>query len=150
VARALLPTKSVRSVGAGVLARASSRCSGWLRFRDLAFHFVQDGLGRPSRALSGGQDLGVCSPPHRGDRQPPGRRRDRPKFLAEEFAASMETLGYLPTPIHKMKRVRSDEKNLPLYYIALFSRQELAHRFWDDVLKYGTDQTKFPWALACR
>ena len=47
-----------------------------------------------------------------------------PKFLAEQFAASMEGIGYLPTPIHKMKRVRSDEKNLPLYYIALFSRHE--------------------------
>jgi len=69
-----------------------------------------------------------------------------PKFLAEEFAASMETLGYLPTPIHKMKRIRSDEKNLPLYYIALFSRHKLAHDFWDGALKYGTDQTKFPWA----
>jgi len=69
-----------------------------------------------------------------------------PKFLAEEFAASMETLDYLPTPIHKMKRIRSDEKNLPLYYIALFSRHKLAHDFWDGALKYGTDQTKFPWA----
>jgi three-Cys-motif partner protein len=69
-----------------------------------------------------------------------------PKFLALEFAASMERLGYLPTPIHKMKRVRSDEKNLPLYYIALFSRRELAHRFWDDVLKYGTDQKSFSWS----
>jgi three-Cys-motif partner protein len=68
-----------------------------------------------------------------------------PKFLAEEFAASMETLGYLPTPIHKMKRIRSDEKNLPLYYIALFSRSELGHKFWDSALKYGTDQTTFPW-----
>jgi three-Cys-motif partner protein len=68
-----------------------------------------------------------------------------PKFLAEEFAASMETLGYLPTPVHKMKRVRSDEKNLPLYYIALFSRNKLAHDFWDDALKYGTDQTNFSW-----
>jgi three-Cys-motif partner protein len=68
-----------------------------------------------------------------------------PKFLAEEFATSMEKLGYLPTPIHKMKRVRSDEKNLPLYYIALFSKNKLAHDLWDDVLKYGTDQTKFPW-----
>jgi len=68
-----------------------------------------------------------------------------PKFLAEEFAASMETLGYLPTPIHRMKRVRSDERNLPLYYIALFSRHELAHKFWDDVLKYSTDQTGFDW-----
>jgi three-Cys-motif partner protein len=69
-----------------------------------------------------------------------------PKFLAEQFAASMEGIGYLPTPIHKMKRVRSDEKNLPLYYIALFSRHELAHRFWDDVLKYGTDQRSFSWS----
>ena len=40
-----------------------------------------------------------------------------------------------------MKRVRSDDKNLPLYYIALFSRNKLAHDFWDDALKYGTDQT---------
>jgi len=68
-----------------------------------------------------------------------------PKFLASEFAASMETLGYSPTPIHKMKRVRSDEKNLPLYYIALFSRNKLALDFWDDALKYGTDQTAFSW-----
>jgi hypothetical protein len=68
-----------------------------------------------------------------------------PKFLAEEFAARMETLDYLPTPIHKMKRVRSDEKNLPLYYLAMFSRHRLAHDFWDDVLKYGTDQTSFSW-----
>jgi len=68
-----------------------------------------------------------------------------PKFLASEFATNMETLGYLPTPIHKMKRVRSDEKNLPLYYIALFSRNKLALDFWDDALKYGTDQTAFRW-----
>ncbi|MGA7906922.1 MAG: hypothetical protein WCA16_05890, partial [Candidatus Sulfotelmatobacter sp.] len=68
-----------------------------------------------------------------------------PKFLAEEFAASMETLRYLPTPIHQMRRVRSDEKNLPLYYVALFSRHKLAHDFWRDALKYGTDQTTFSW-----
>jgi three-Cys-motif partner protein len=68
-----------------------------------------------------------------------------PRFLAEEFASSMETLKYLPTPIHKMKMVRSDDKNLPLYYIALFSRHMLAHDFWDGALKYGTDQTRFNW-----
>jgi three-Cys-motif partner protein len=50
-----------------------------------------------------------------------------PKFLAEEFAASMETLGYLRTPVHRMKLVRSDDKNLPLYYVAMFSRHQLAH-----------------------
>jgi three-Cys-motif partner protein len=69
-----------------------------------------------------------------------------PKFLAEEFAGSMESLGYLPTPIYRMKRVRSDEKNLPLYYLALFSRKPLAFEFWDDVLKYSTDQTAFDWS----
>jgi three-Cys-motif partner protein len=63
-----------------------------------------------------------------------------PKFLAEEFAASMETIGYIRTPIHKMKLVRSDEKNLPLYYIAPFSKHPLALKFWDEARKYGTDQ----------
>jgi|SRR5579862_360489 len=72
-----------------------------------------------------------------------------PRFLAEEFALRMESLGYLPTPIHRMKRVRSDEKNLPLYYIALFSRKPLAFEFWDDVLKYSTDQTAFDWNNEC-
>jgi len=68
-----------------------------------------------------------------------------PQFLATEFSASMESLHYLATPLHKMKRVRSDERNLPLYYVALFSRHERAHKFWDEVLKYGTDQTGFNW-----
>lgn len=68
-----------------------------------------------------------------------------PRFLAQEFDASMQNLGYLHTPLDRMKLVRSDEKNLPLYYLALFSRRQLAHKFWDDALKYGTDQTSFSW-----
>ena len=44
-----------------------------------------------------------------------------------------------------MKLVRSDEKNLPLYYLAPFSRNQLAYKFWESALKYGTDQTKFNW-----
>jgi len=71
--------------------------------------------------------------------------RGFPQFLATEFSASMQSLGYLETPLHRMKRVRSDEKNLPLYYIALFSRHETALKFWDEVLKYGTDQSAFNW-----
>jgi three-Cys-motif partner protein len=68
-----------------------------------------------------------------------------PKFLAKEFASSMETLDYLPTPLHIMKMVRSDEKNLRLYYIAFFSRRQLAYKLWDQVLKYRDDQTQFSW-----
>jgi three-Cys-motif partner protein len=65
---------------------------------------------------------------------------DFPDFLASEFSDRMRTLGYLPTPPYLMKRVRSDEKNLPLYHLALFSRSKTAFDFWDDVLKYSTDQ----------
>jgi three-Cys-motif partner protein len=64
-----------------------------------------------------------------------------PRFLAQEFANSMASIGYLPLPLYKMKEVRSDEKNLPLYHLALFSRSELAYKYWDEVLKYSTDQT---------
>jgi len=71
------------------------------------------------------------------------RRSDFRPFLADEFSMSMESLGYLKTPLDRMKLVRSDDKNLPLYYIALFSRSETALKFWDDVLKYSTDQTAF-------
>ena len=65
------------------------------------------------------------------------------QFLASEFSKSMESLAYLPTPPDRMKLVRSDEKNLPLYYLALFSRNDTAHKFWDQVLKYGADQSSF-------
>ena len=68
------------------------------------------------------------------------RRSDFRPFLADQFCRSMESLGYLKKPLHRMKLVRSVEKNLPLYYLALFSRSETAFKFWDDVLKYSTDQ----------
>jgi three-Cys-motif partner protein len=68
------------------------------------------------------------------------RRREFRSFLAVEFARSMESLRYLPQELHQMKQVRSDEKNLPLYHLALFSRSQTAYRFWEDVRKYATDQ----------
>ncbi len=66
-------------------------------------------------------------------------------FLAAEFARSMESLGYLHQEVHQMVLVRSDEKNLPLYYVALFSRKELAYKYWEEVRKYATDQRSFSW-----
>jgi three-Cys-motif partner protein len=68
------------------------------------------------------------------------RKLSFPQFLAEEYAKQMETLGYLPVPFHRMKQVRSDVKNLPLYHLALFSRSDLAYKYWDQVLKYSTAQ----------
>lgn len=69
------------------------------------------------------------------------KRREFRQFLASEFSMSMESLGFLHQELHQMKLVRSDEKNLPLYYMALFSRHTLAYQYWQDVLKYSTDQT---------
>lgn len=72
------------------------------------------------------------------------RRSEFRTFLAAEFAASMETLGFLKTEVASMKLVRSDAKNLPLYYLALFSRHTKAHDFWNEGLKYHTDQRSLP------
>jgi three-Cys-motif partner protein len=67
------------------------------------------------------------------------RRRDFRTFLAAEFSSSMQSLRYLDQPVDRMKQVKSDE-NVPLYYLALFSRHQTAYSFWEDVLKYSTDQ----------
>jgi three-Cys-motif partner protein len=64
-----------------------------------------------------------------------------PQFLAKAYAEQMMSLGYLELPFHKMKAIRSDTNNLPLYHLALFSRHPLAYTLWDDVLKYSTAQT---------
>lgn len=75
----------------------------------------------------------------------PRGKYEFPSFLAGEFADSMSELGFLPIKPGQMKMVRSDEKNLPLYYLALFSKNNTAYRFWDEVLKYHTDQSSFDW-----
>lgn len=65
------------------------------------------------------------------------------QFLAEEYAHGMQELGYLRQPFQKMKEIRSDLKNLPLYRLALFSRHPLAYQYWEEVLRYSTSQTDF-------
>jgi three-Cys-motif partner protein len=79
--------------------------------------------------------------------QRPRGKDEFPTFLAEEFALRMTTLGYLPTKPSEMKLVRSEERNTPLYYLALFSKHKTAYQFWNQVLKYHTDQTSFSWEI---
>lgn len=73
------------------------------------------------------------------------RRSDFRSFLADEFSRSMQSLGFIGQKLADMKLVRSDERNLPLYYLALFSKSQTAYKFWGDVLKYSTDQSGFSW-----
>jgi len=65
---------------------------------------------------------------------------DFPHFLAEEFAASMKIMGYIPPPFYSMRKIFYYPKNYPLYALGLFSRHPLAYKLWDDALKYTDDQ----------
>jgi three-Cys-motif partner protein len=63
-----------------------------------------------------------------------------PRFLADEFAASMATMKYIPPPFYSMRKIFLCEKNIPLYAVGLFSRHPLAYELWDKALKGSDDQ----------
>jgi three-Cys-motif partner protein len=67
-------------------------------------------------------------------------REDFAKFLAKEFADSMLGIGYLQTHLHQMKEVKTHDKNVPLYYLAMFSKHPTAFKLWEEVLKYSNPQ----------
>lgn len=55
------------------------------------------------------------------------------KFLADEFTNQMVVLGYKHEAIENFISIRSDEKNLPLYYLAFFSKHDRGYDFWKKV-----------------
>jgi len=65
-----------------------------------------------------------------------------PRFLADLFASQMTTLGYRRTDLDRMKKVRAEDNNRPLYRLAFFSKHDRAMQLWDEVLKYSDDQLK--------
>lgn len=62
------------------------------------------------------------------------------EFLAKEYSDHMSQIGYLPMTLEDMVKVRTYEKNLPLYFLAFFSRHRQGLKFWGEVRKYATDQ----------
>ncbi len=67
--------------------------------------------------------------------------RDRfPVFLTEQVSESLSRLGYLPRTAADMKRIKTYDNNMALYYLALFSKNPRAYDFWRSVMKYGTNQ----------
>jgi three-Cys-motif partner protein len=62
---------------------------------------------------------------------------DFAKFLAREFAQSLSEVEYLETPLHQMREVKTLDKNVPLYYLAMFSKNQTAFKLWAQVLKYS-------------
>jgi len=61
-------------------------------------------------------------------------------FFANLFGRQMQTLSYFYEGLADMVRIRSTEKNLPLYHLAFFSRNELGRKFWKEARKYSDDQ----------
>jgi len=68
------------------------------------------------------------------------KRESFSSYLMRRFSNQMEARRYIRAPIEETKLVRSTEKNLPLYRLALFSRHELGKRFWEQAKRYGKDQ----------
>lgn len=62
------------------------------------------------------------------------------RFLAQECARAMATLGYLTTSLEQMIEVRTYDNNMRLYYLAFFSKNEKGYEFWREVQKYSSDQ----------
>lgn len=65
------------------------------------------------------------------------------KFLADEFTNQMVKLGYRHEAINNFISIRSNEKNLPLYYLAFYSRHPKGYDFWKKVKKRNTNPTFF-------
>jgi three-Cys-motif partner protein len=62
------------------------------------------------------------------------------EFLAKEYSTRMKEIGYLPMSIEHMVKIRTQNTNLPLYFLAFFSRHKTGLKFWDEVRKYAPDQ----------
>lgn len=65
------------------------------------------------------------------------------KFLADEFTEHMVKLGYRKEAIDNFIPIHSDEKNLPLYYLAFFSRNPKGYEFWKKVKNRIIEPTIF-------
>src|SRR5437762_506960 len=66
-------------------------------------------------------------------------RKDFVRFLADQYQRQMINLGYQEAMLSH--QIRSNEKNLPLYYLSFFSKDERGVDFFKKVKKRITPQT---------
>ena len=62
------------------------------------------------------------------------------RYLANIYKSKMENLGFKTT--ESFRQVRSEVRNLPLYYLAFFSKHNLGKKLWNEVQKYADTQRK--------
>lgn len=68
------------------------------------------------------------------------RRQEFGLFVADLFGRQMKALKYIYNGLSDMISIRSTDKNLPLYHLAFFSRNEKGAAFWKEAKKYSIDQ----------
>ena len=61
-------------------------------------------------------------------------------FVVEEFGRSMKALDYIDPGLENTAVVRSQDKNLLLYRLVLYSRNKLGTKFWTESRKYTDPQ----------
>lgn len=66
-------------------------------------------------------------------------RKDFVKFLAEQYQEQMNKLGYQKEK--HMHQIRSNEKNLPLYYLSFYSKDKRGVDFFKKVQQRAKPQT---------
>jgi three-Cys-motif partner protein len=66
------------------------------------------------------------------------RQQDFVAFLAKKYRDQMIGLGYLEPSFHQ---IRSNDKNLPLYYLAFFTKHVRGKDFFKKVERLSTSQT---------
>jgi three-Cys-motif partner protein len=64
-------------------------------------------------------------------------------FVVEEFGRSMQQLKYIDPGLKDAILIRSDDKNLRLYRLVLYSKHPLGNKFWKEARKYTNPQTGF-------
>lgn len=60
------------------------------------------------------------------------------KFLSDQYDQNMKNLGYVE-PVDK-HRVKIDDKNIPLYYLAFYSKNPRGNDFYKKIEKYLSSQ----------
>jgi three-Cys-motif partner protein len=62
------------------------------------------------------------------------------KFLADQYQNKMASMGYISEK--NMHQIRSNEKNLPLYYLSFYSKHPRGIDFYKRIEKYSNPQLK--------
>ncbi len=68
-------------------------------------------------------------------------QKDFMKFLADTYDNNMKNLGYVVDPVLKYE-VKNDEANVPLYYLAFYSKSKKGNDFYKKIEKYQSPQQK--------